>query len=111
MQHGPQYYLRTYSAVPAFCPGDITYDLVAVHGHNGNALKTWTHKQSGVMWLRDLLPQELPTVRIITYSYNVRFNNFTGHQDRRNISIKLLSELVDLKKTDKIGTTLLQSYS
>ncbi|PYH46386.1 LipA and NB-ARC domain protein [Aspergillus saccharolyticus JOP 1030-1] len=82
-------------------PDDITYDLIAVHGLNGDAIETWTHKQSGVMWLRDLLPQELPNIRIMTYGYNARFNNFTGHQDLRNISMKLLSELVDLRKTEK----------
>lgn len=36
----------------------------------------------------------------MTYGYNAKFRNFTGHQDLRSISAKLLSELVDLRKTE-----------
>jgi len=54
------------------------------------------------MWLRDLLPQELPNVRIMTYGYNAKFRNFTAQQDLRNISMKLLSELVDLRRTEEV---------
>jgi hypothetical protein len=57
---------------------------------------TWTHKRSGVMWLKDLLPEALPNVRIMTFGYNARFKNFTAQQDLRSISSKLLSELVDV---------------
>ena len=49
------------------------------------------------MWLRDLLPQVLPNVRILTYGYNASFLNFTAEQDIRKISMKLLSELADLR--------------
>lgn len=63
-------------------------------------METWTHKQSRVMWLRDLLPQHLPNIRIMTYGYNAKFRNFTGHQDLRSIAAKLLTELVDLRKTE-----------
>nr|KMM72098.1 hypothetical protein CPAG_08397 [Coccidioides posadasii RMSCC 3488] len=78
---------------------DIIYDLVAIHGLNGDAFGSWTHKESGVLWLRDLLPKELPNIRIMTYGYNARLHNFAGHQDLRNIAMKLLSELVDSRKT------------
>ncbi|KAI1964965.1 hypothetical protein LOZ58_001657 [Ophidiomyces ophidiicola] len=84
------------------CRGDIVFDHVAIHGRNGDAFKTWTHKQSKIMWLRDLL-KELPNVRIMTYGYNSKFYNITGHQDLLNISMKLLSELVDVRSTEEIG--------
>lgn len=50
------------------------------------------------MWLRDLLPQHLPNIRVMTYGYNAKFRNFTGHQDMRSVSAKLLAELVDLRR-------------
>ncbi|EAS28261.3 uncharacterized protein CIMG_09465 [Coccidioides immitis RS] len=83
------------------CSDDVLYDLVAIHGLNGDAFETWTHKESRVMWLRDLLPRELPNVRIMTFGYNARLRNFAGHQDLRNIATKLLSELADSRKTAK----------
>ena len=54
------------------------------------------------MWLRDLLPETLPQVRVMTYGYNANFRNFTGHQDIRSIAKKLLSELVDLRRTVEV---------
>lgn len=44
-------------------------DIIAVHGLNGDAYSTWTHKPDGTLWLRDLLPSFLPGCRVYTYSY------------------------------------------
>ncbi|KAE8443477.1 hypothetical protein EG329_001874 [Mollisiaceae sp. DMI_Dod_QoI] len=46
-----------------------TIDVVAVHGLNSNAIHAWTHEKK-VMWLEDLLPEQLPNARIMTYGYN-----------------------------------------
>jgi hypothetical protein len=58
------------------------------------------------MWLRDLLPQLVPNIRIMTFGYNAKFFNFTGHQDLRNITNKLLSELVDLRTSAEVCCSL-----
>ena len=50
------------------------------------------------MWLRDLLPQHLPNIRVMTYGYNAKFRNFTDRQDMRSIATKLLAELADLRR-------------
>ncbi|KAF2190539.1 hypothetical protein K469DRAFT_387619 [Zopfia rhizophila CBS 207.26] len=42
---------------------------IVVHGLNGHRDKTWT-ASNGVNWLRDLLPQDLPNARIITWGYD-----------------------------------------
>lgn len=43
-------------------------DIIAVHGINGSAFKTWTH-ENGTMWLKDLLPKQLPGWRVYTFGY------------------------------------------
>lgn len=43
-------------------------DIVAVHGITGNAYDTWIHG-NGTFWLRDLIPKDLPGVRIFSYRY------------------------------------------
>lgn len=43
-------------------------DLVAIHGVTGNAFTTWTHG-NGKLWLRDLLPEALPGIRVFTWGY------------------------------------------
>ncbi|KAN0101984.1 Ankyrin repeat-containing domain protein [Hyaloscypha variabilis] len=43
-------------------------DIVAVHGITGDAYGTWTH-ENGTLWLRDLIPKDLPGVRVFSYGY------------------------------------------
>ena len=43
-------------------------DIVAIHGLNGDARRTWTHS-NGTLWLQDLLPQKLPGARVFSYGY------------------------------------------
>ncbi|KAJ5950462.1 uncharacterized protein N7479_008875 [Penicillium vulpinum] len=75
--------------------------LVAIHGLNGDAIDTWTHKKTRIMWLKDLLPEALPNIRIMTYGYDARFKSFTAQQDMRTICSKLLTELVDFRSTQE----------
>ena len=62
----------------------------------------WTRKQTESLQLRDLLPKALPDVRIMTYGYNAAFLNLSAEQDIRSISAKLSSELVDLRRDEKV---------
>ena len=78
------------------------HSLVAIHGLNGDAFATWTHRKTGNLWLRDMIPSMLPATRVLTYGYNAKFFNFTSTQDLYSISSKLLSELADVRKTDEV---------
>lgn len=44
-------------------------DVVAVHGLQGDAYKTWEH-ENGSLWLRDFLPTDIPHARIMTFGYD-----------------------------------------
>ncbi|KAI9754401.1 MAG: hypothetical protein M1835_000892, partial [Candelina submexicana] len=44
-------------------------DIVAVHGFGGHPYGTWTADSK--LWLRDLLPEDIPNSRILTYGYSV----------------------------------------
>jgi hypothetical protein len=55
------------------------------------------------MWLKDLLPELVPNIRIMAYGSNARFVNFAAQQDLRNITMKLLAELVDVRGSEEVG--------
>ncbi|CAK7206831.1 hypothetical protein SEUCBS139899_009637 [Sporothrix eucalyptigena] len=48
----------------------LEVDLVAVHGLNGTAKKTWKDPASRKFWLEDFLPVSFPKARIMTYGYD-----------------------------------------
>ncbi|CCA74555.1 related to kinesin light chain [Serendipita indica DSM 11827] len=48
---------------------DPVVDIVAIHGLQGHREKSWTTKD-GTLWLRDLLPSDLPNARILSYGYD-----------------------------------------
>lgn len=58
----------------------LTYfrSIVAIHGLNGHRERTWT-ASNGVYWLRDLLPNDIPQSRIMSYGYNVNVFDRGGH--------------------------------
>ncbi|CAG7853304.1 SubName: Full=Related to kinesin light chain {ECO:0000313/EMBL:CCA74635.1} [Serendipita indica DSM 11827] len=51
-------------------PGiDPVVDIIAIHGLDGHREKTWM-AENGTLWLRDLLPADLPNVRVLAYGYD-----------------------------------------
>ncbi|PVH80413.1 hypothetical protein DL98DRAFT_628851 [Cadophora sp. DSE1049] len=64
-----------------YCPSNSVpeVDIVAVHGLNGDRLRTWT-TQSGpspICWLShpNFLPRYLPQARVLTYGYNANISS------------------------------------
>ena len=43
--------------------------IIAIHGLDGHREETWTTDEE-VLWLRDLLPSDLPNARVLTYGYD-----------------------------------------
>ena len=46
-----------------------TYSIIFVHGLGGNRQTTWTH-QNNTYWPQDLLPDQIPSSRIMTFGYD-----------------------------------------
>jgi len=55
--------------------GDFPVDVVAIHGLTGGYESTWLDGDSGVVWLRDLLPTDMPGARIFSHGYNAEIFN------------------------------------
>ncbi|KND88667.1 Protein SERAC1 [Tolypocladium ophioglossoides CBS 100239] len=64
-----------YGLTPLYTPvssDEITMDIVAVAGLDGNAFGSWMSQSSDTMWLRDFLKEDLPRCRVLTYGYNAK---------------------------------------
>ncbi|GAB1316450.1 hypothetical protein MFIFM68171_06660 [Madurella fahalii] len=71
-------------------PNDAIADVIFVHGLAGGAISTWTcenprtlsqklqpctHPATETCWPRDILPEEQPDVRVVTYGYSAPVGN------------------------------------
>ncbi|KAF8526331.1 ankyrin repeat-containing domain protein [Hysterangium stoloniferum] len=70
-----------------------TVDIVAIHGLDGHREASFT-ADNCVLWLRDLLPEALPSARILTYGYDGRTHgNNRSQQTMYDVSIDLVVKL------------------
>lgn len=73
-------------------------DIIAVHGLNGDAYTTWTHR-NGKLWLRDFLASSLPGCRVFTYGYPSQiFSESTA--EVKGYARRLLGSLRDLQDNE-----------
>ena len=58
----------------------LAVDIVAVHGLNGDPLRTWTEPKSKKLWLQDFLPANIEGARVMSFRYNAdaAFGNTTA---------------------------------
>jgi protein SERAC1 len=73
--------------------------IVAVHGLNGDPIKTWTTDKSKKLWLNDpeMLPKQLKNARILTYGYDASVTIWLGPTSSDGIlqhAHTLIAELV-----------------
>ncbi|KAG8528219.1 uncharacterized protein KY384_007136 [Bacidia gigantensis] len=57
---------------------DESVDIVAVHGIDEHIAEAWTDIETGILWLRDLLPHDLPDIRVLSFGYNAHASAFFG---------------------------------
>jgi hypothetical protein len=79
-------------------------DVVAVHGLQGHAFKTWTF-DNGNMWLRDELPDNVPAARVLTFGYDSTIAFSRSVATIEDIALQLLTALHMERESDKaLGT-------
>jgi hypothetical protein len=94
---------------PAFSDtgSDMPGSVVAVHGLGGHAFHTWTEKQSGKLWLRDFLPSQIPSARIMTYGYDSKVAFSKSDTEINDIAADLLARLQGERDTEQVMTRAL----
>ena len=67
-------------------------DIVALHGIDGDAYKTWTH-ENGKLWLRDFVPKGLPGARVFSFGYPAEVLFSRGTDNLESYARSLLEDL------------------
>lgn len=78
--------------------------VVAVHGLNGDLVRTWTNSKIKAFWLRDYLPLDVSGARVLSFGYNAdaAFGNTTA--DIIDHAKDLLSSLIDKREEADVST-------
>lgn len=80
-------------------------DIMVVHGLTGNAYNTWLHQRSKVHWPRDLLRQDIPNARIMSFGYDADVVNLWNPASTSRLSNhaeKMVGDLV--RKRERTNT-------
>ncbi|SLM33335.1 P-loop containing nucleoside triphosphate hydrolase [Lasallia pustulata] len=82
-------------------PQDPDVDIIAVHGLNPtntefHAEATWTVEDK--LWLRDFLPPQLPSARVLLFGYNANVAFETSQAGVREQAINLLNRLASKRE-------------
>ena len=72
-------------------------DIIFVHGETGDSYTTWVQEESGIYWPMQLLGQDIPEARIMTFGYDMDATKLisTGGQIRlQSVAEDLITHLV-----------------
>ncbi|TLD10694.1 hypothetical protein PgNI_05313 [Pyricularia grisea] len=82
-------------------PGTATLDICFVHGFGGDRNRTWRHPTQDSPWPSTLLPEKLPTARILTFGYDAyALKLHTSKNGLADHATSLLQDLVDKRTLD-----------
>ena len=77
-----------------------TVDVVAIHGLFGDPLETW-QADNGNFWLQSLLPNDLPSARIMAYGWTSNLTARNARTDLDTVALGLLHELSAKRLLDR----------
>jgi hypothetical protein len=75
--------------------------IIAVTGLAGHAIGSWA-LPSGRMWLRDVLPEDVPKARILTYGYNSQLTGTAlANTTLQDLADEFMTNLLDMRSRTK----------
>ena len=84
---------------------EASVDIVFVHGLTGNAYNTWLHKDTRVHWPSELLRQDIPDARILSFGYDADIVNFWNPVSNSRLSNHAENMVGDLvRKRERTNT-------
>jgi hypothetical protein len=78
--------------------------VVAVHGLGGHRTASWTYDREGnpVLWLKELLPDQLCDARIMSFGYSLKGKGIVA-AEITDTAVKLLDRLLVEREADDVS--------
>jgi hypothetical protein len=87
----------------------IKCSVIAVTGLAGHAFESWRNRDTQVMWLRDLLPKDVPNIRIMTWGYNTSLDDHTSSEHFEEYRTDLLQAISLSRRTGEVRSQPLRA--
>lgn len=78
----------------------MVLSIIAVTGLAGHAFGSWRSRNSGKMWLRDIIPIDLPNARILTYGYDTKLAGSKSNARISEYAKQFLETVMDARHGD-----------
>lgn len=85
--------------------------LVAISGLNGHAFGSFKKSGDSYMWLRDALPQDLPTTKITIFGHDTKLQGSQSFQNISDIGTTFQTALRGFRRHDPRKPLLLLGHS
>ncbi|TGZ77414.1 hypothetical protein EX30DRAFT_297530, partial [Ascodesmis nigricans] len=76
--------------------------IIAVTGLAGHALGSWRSSDRHTVWLRDFLPRDIPTCRILTFGYESTVQHSVSVNRFQHYGKQLLERLREVRDHDDV---------
>ncbi|KAH0609232.1 uncharacterized protein H6S33_012718 [Morchella sextelata] len=80
----------------------VTLSIIAVTGLAGHAFGSWKSRGENTMWLRDFLPEHVPTARILTYGYDSTLHRNLSISGIDDFSTRLLEVVATSRSHEEV---------
>ncbi|OQE13144.1 hypothetical protein PENFLA_c053G03067 [Penicillium flavigenum] len=78
-------------------------DVIAVTGLGGHALGSWKSRNSDEVWLRDFLPEDMPNIRVLLYSYDTMLPGSQSRQSIGDLGSAFLEQVTAFRANDGVS--------
>ncbi|KAI5460811.1 hypothetical protein BGZ63DRAFT_445733 [Mariannaea sp. PMI_226] len=91
-------------------PGQYNVDIVAISGLGGHAIASFKEKGGDHMWIRDSLPVDIPTARIMVYGYRSNVAGSKSMQNLEDLATSFYTALLPLADCDVMRPIILIAH-
>ncbi|KAL4755727.1 uncharacterized protein BDW70DRAFT_49280 [Aspergillus foveolatus] len=72
-------------------------DIVAIHGLHEDSVNAWIEPETGILWLRDLVPLHIPQARILSFGYEALPSSYDDERIVEKIQSLATTLVADLE--------------